>query len=224
MDVVNLDLRNRLKFWVGPSSAALKLNLPRHRTFGFSPKGKKTGSMNDIRFSNLESSQVAVTIADPRQHDVPLIYVNTAFEKLTGYGRDFCVGQNCRFLQGGANRSSGVNKFREALENNTSCSVCVQNERSDGETFFNYVFLAPFEDERARPLVLGCQFEFRHQTKLKDVQNYNAMLAEHIFANLDVRQSVTDEVYRSMKIRSDAAFNNIQHHLQMQKINRDRTL
>jgi len=102
--------------------------------------------------------------------------------------------------------------------------VCIENKRADGEPFSNYVFLTPFEDERAQPLILGCQFEFRPTVRLRDVQAYNLMLAEHLSENLNVRKSVNDEVFRSMQHRSDAAFIKIQHHLQMQKINRDRTL
>ena len=40
-----------------------------------------------------------MTIADMRQPDQPLVYVNAAFEALAGFPRADVLGRNCRFLQ-----------------------------------------------------------------------------------------------------------------------------
>jgi hypothetical protein len=39
-------------------------------------------------------------LADPRQHDTPLIYVSDGFCQLSEYPRSTLIGRNCRFLQG----------------------------------------------------------------------------------------------------------------------------
>ena len=41
-----------------------------------------------------------ITIADPNLPDCPLMYVNEAFCRMTGYDQDEILGRNCRFLQG----------------------------------------------------------------------------------------------------------------------------
>jgi len=53
-----------------------------------------------------ESVVNGVTIADATAEDLPLVYVNPAFEKMTGYSSDEVLGRNCRFLQQGKTRPS----------------------------------------------------------------------------------------------------------------------
>ena len=48
----------------------------------------------------LNVSAQGITIADPNLPDCPLMYVNEAFCRMTGYERDEIMGRNCRFLQG----------------------------------------------------------------------------------------------------------------------------
>jgi PAS domain-containing protein len=40
-----------------------------------------------------------ITIADCSRPDMPLIYANDAFTRITGYQLDETLGKNCRFLQ-----------------------------------------------------------------------------------------------------------------------------
>ena len=48
----------------------------------------------------LAACTVGVVMTDARQFDHPIMYVNPAFEALTGYKADEIIGRNCRFLQG----------------------------------------------------------------------------------------------------------------------------
>ena len=43
-------------------------------------------------------SKDGITISDANQPDNPLIFVNKAFEELTGYSSEECINRNCRFL------------------------------------------------------------------------------------------------------------------------------
>ena len=72
-----------------------------------------------MRDRALASSTNGIIITDAGQADNPIIYVNPAFERLTGYSAEEAIGRNCRFLQGpetdpgdggrtaGGDRSSG---------------------------------------------------------------------------------------------------------------------
>jgi PAS domain S-box-containing protein len=53
-----------------------------------------------LRDQALTASSVGIVIADTRLPDMPLIYVNPAFERITGYSAAEVLGYNCRFLQG----------------------------------------------------------------------------------------------------------------------------
>jgi len=56
-----------------------------------------------------------ITIADPNLPDCPIVYVNDAFCKITGYARDETIGRNCRFLQGADTDMAAVDRLRTAI-------------------------------------------------------------------------------------------------------------
>ena len=45
------------------------------------------------------ASTNSIVISDPNQPDDPIVYVNPAFERTTGYASEEVLGRNCRFLQ-----------------------------------------------------------------------------------------------------------------------------
>ena len=57
-----------------------------------------------------------ITIADPNLPDTPIVYVNEAFCRITGYAREEVIGRNCRFLQGPDTDPAVVDRLRTALE------------------------------------------------------------------------------------------------------------
>ncbi len=54
----------------------------------------------DELFSAMEKTRMPMILTDPNRPDDPIIFVNRAFQELSGYGSDELVGRNCRFLQG----------------------------------------------------------------------------------------------------------------------------
>ena len=88
------------------------------------------------------SSSCGITIADMTREDEPLIYVNPAFEQITGYSSDEVLGRNCRFLQNEANQPERK-IIKEAIANRTSCTVVIENYRKDGSAFLNELRLSP---------------------------------------------------------------------------------
>ena len=87
-----------------------------------------------------------VCVTDARREDLPLIYVNPAFERLTGYRRHELLGRNCRLLQGGQTSQPGLDTLRDALAAGRSCTVTLRNFRRDGSAFMNEVTIAPVRD------------------------------------------------------------------------------
>lgn len=54
-----------------------------------------------LKEAAMDAVREGITIADCSQPDMPLIYINKGFCKMTGYSRDEVLGKNCRFLQVG---------------------------------------------------------------------------------------------------------------------------
>lgn len=91
-------------------------------------------------------ASLSMCVADAKQPDMPLIYVNQAFERLTGYSRAEALGQNCRFLQGHLRDEPGCTTLREAIEQGRSATVTIRNVRKDGSIFSNALHVAPVRD------------------------------------------------------------------------------
>ena len=94
----------------------------------------------------LDVAAEGVTIADARQPDRPLIYVNQGFERMTGYPVADVLGRNCRFLQGPGTDAAAVAEIRAALEERRECLVEILNYRRDGTTFWNRLSITPVRD------------------------------------------------------------------------------
>lgn len=108
--------------------------------------------------SAFSRSSVAIVLTDPNQPDNPIIYVNEAFCRLTGYDASAAVGRNCRFLQGPETDRRTVKRMRSALAANMDIAVDILNYRADGSTFMNRLIIAPVQGDTGKTdFFLGIQ-------------------------------------------------------------------
>jgi PAS domain S-box-containing protein len=98
----------------------------------------------------IDDADVSITLADPSQSDEPLVYVNTAFEEMTGYPPKETLGRNCRFLQGEDTDPQKAATLREAINNEESVSVELRNYRKDGTEFWSRVTVTPIYDDNGQ--------------------------------------------------------------------------
>lgn len=94
----------------------------------------------------INGAPVGVTITDPDRPDNPLVYVNDAFSRITGYEREEILGRNCRFLQGPETDAEAVDRLRAGIDAGEPVTVELLNYRADGEPFWNEVTVAPLHD------------------------------------------------------------------------------
>jgi diguanylate cyclase (GGDEF)-like protein/PAS domain S-box-containing protein len=85
----------------------------------------------------------ALVIADARLPDKPLVYVNPAFERLTGYRPEEVLGRDCCFLLGTDTQQEGLQVIGNALRTGSSCMTTLRSYRKDGSQFWNQLTLAP---------------------------------------------------------------------------------
>lgn len=96
-----------------------------------------------IKSQAMNEADIGICIADNQRTDTPLVYVNEGFERLTGYGANEAVGENCRFLQGEATDPESVATLRKHIEDGQPTSVTLVNYRKNGAPFWNHVQLTP---------------------------------------------------------------------------------
>ena len=98
----------------------------------------------------MASSSCGITIADAIDPDLPLIYVNEAFEKITGYPEREVIGRNCRFLQRDDRDQAGLGDLRRSLIAGADNTIVLRNYRRDGSMFWNELYTSPVIDKDGR--------------------------------------------------------------------------
>ena len=104
------------------------------------------GEDAEIRDRAVVAAGLSFTISDPRLPDNPLVFVNPAFERTTGYSREEVQGRNCRFLQGPDTDPEAVQAVRDALAAREHRTITLLNYRKDGSAFWNELALSPVFD------------------------------------------------------------------------------
>jgi PAS domain S-box-containing protein len=93
------------------------------------------------------ASTNSITVTDPNQPDNPLVYVNPAFERTTGYAAEEALGRNCRFLQADDRDQPALTELKTAIQGGRHCTVLLRNYRKDGTLFYNELSVYPVRDE-----------------------------------------------------------------------------
>ena len=91
----------------------------------------------------VESSPEGVVLIDAQGADHPVIYVNPAFEALTGYLAAELIGRNLRLLQADDRDQDGRHRLRDAMSRGETCRVLLRNYRKDGSLFWNEMTVMP---------------------------------------------------------------------------------
>lgn len=149
----------------------------------------------------IESSSNGIVIADPQQPDMPLVYVNPTFERITGYSREESVGRNCRFLQGTGEDPSNeqaLSEIRKALATGGETSVVLRNFRKDGTPFWNDLYLSPIRDDEGEVThFVGVQNDISER---RDVENQLAYNTSHdVLTQLPNRALLEDRLKQACR-------------------------
>ncbi|MEM6499162.1 MAG: PAS domain-containing protein, partial [Pseudomonadota bacterium] len=91
----------------------------------------------------MAQTRMAICLCDPNDPDLPIVFANRAFRRLTGYTEDEIIGRNCRFLQGPKTDPEPVARMRKAIANEDVVVVELLNYRKNGTTFWNALHLGP---------------------------------------------------------------------------------
>ncbi|MEW5765319.1 MAG: PAS domain S-box protein, partial [Acidobacteriota bacterium] len=92
----------------------------------------------------IEQSHDAVVITD---RDGTILYVNPAFERITGYTREEAVGQNPRILKSGVQDEAFYKNLWETILSGHVWTGRLTNRRKDGTHFVEQAVISPVRDE-----------------------------------------------------------------------------
>ena len=124
--------------------------------------------------SSVTSSINGVVICDARLPDMPIVYLNPAFEKITGYHRDEVIGHNCRLLQGEQTDPQARQRLSIAMARQENVHLVIKNYRRDGSTFWNELYISAVRDSHGTVThFVGVQNDISAQ------KDYETRLAHH---------------------------------------------
>ena len=134
----------------------------------------------------VDASNDGIVVAEQEGDDNILIYVNPAFERLTGYSREDILYQDCRFLQADDRDQRALDIIRHAIKEQRPCRQILRNYRKDGSVFWNELSITPvFNDADRIMYFIGIQKDVTEtvdaNTKIRELEeeiaNLRAQLA-----------------------------------------------
>lgn len=142
---------------------------------------RDSGGIPMVLADILDHSVTGITLADPDEPDMPLVYVNAIFEQMTGYSQQETLGRNCRFLQGDDRDQPEIMALREAVAAAESKTVTLRNYRKDGTLFHNRLSITPLFNSRGQLVYyLGVQYDVTAQL---EAEEENARLRDLLSAS-----------------------------------------
>ena len=106
------------------------------------------GLSNAVILKAIDCSNDGIVITVGNHSNRPIVYVNEAFCRLTGYTRDDILGRDCRFLQGNHTNREALQELRDMLSKGSGTRVRLLNYRKDGSTFWNELSISPVIDDQ----------------------------------------------------------------------------
>lgn len=164
-----------------------------HRRIGVLAELRQLRRAAVVLESALAHSVTGLAIADPRQPDCPILYVNPVFETLTGYPAEEVLGRNCRFLRGPDADAGATERIRAAVHARRSERTVLRNRKKDGTPFWNELTIFPITNERGEVIYLGgMQHDVTElmETRAEIARALDEVAAQHAFtlAALDALQ------------------------------------
>lgn len=151
----------------------------------------------------IDASASGIIICDAQADDMPMIYVNRAFEQMTGYSADEVLGQNCRLLNRQDPDQAPLASIREAISTGTEGHAVLRNWRKDGQPFWNELSISPVRgvDGRITHMV-GVQTDVSEHVRFEEELLHRA--THDLLTGLPNRNLLADELgQRLQKARAN---------------------
>ena len=108
----------------------------------------------------VEQTAEAIIVTDPAAN---IVFVNPAFERVSGYARDEILGTNPRFLQAGTLKTGVYREMWLALRSGRPWDGELANQRKDGTEYIDSVTITPiFDPSGALSAYMSVQRDVSH--------------------------------------------------------------
>lgn len=108
---------------------------------------KKLTEELKIRDKAIHASSNGIIIVDAIEKGLPVIFVNPAFEKITGYKKEDVIGKNLKFLHKNDDEQKNLAELKMAIREGREFRTVLRNYRKDGTLFWNELTISPIYSE-----------------------------------------------------------------------------
>lgn len=131
----------------------------------------------------INQSPVSIMIAGPNGD---LEYVNTQFEKLTGYSSSEVIGKNPRFIKSGKTSKALYKQLWQAMTQGKSWSGELQNRKKNGDLFWEYAYFSP---------VISDSGELQHIMSIKENITDKKKIESNLLSLGQIINESVNEIY-----------------------------
>ncbi|MGH8370956.1 MAG: PAS domain-containing protein, partial [Gammaproteobacteria bacterium] len=135
----------------------------------------------------VQQSSAGVIVVDTQRsdEDYPIIYVNPAFDKITGFAAADVMGRDWRLIADLAvTTGEARQRIRAAFKSQQSVQIDIVNHRKDGEKFWSSLSISPVLDEQGKSkFYVGVLTDITERVRIGDIlEERTSMLdeAEHL--------------------------------------------
>ena len=107
---------------------------------------EKAEISDDLLSRSLAAAPCGCVITARGRKGNPILFVNRAFEVMSGYRAEEALGRDIRFLMGKNDGQQLPAKIREAVRTGSACTAVVRRYRKDGTLLHIEISLAPLPD------------------------------------------------------------------------------
>ena len=139
----------------GTEETGLLNELASHLAFGIqslrtSAERRRAGEVLRQRQRAIEASCNGIMLTGAAPDEAPILYVNPAFERLTGYAAQEMPGGGFGFLGAEDQEQMGLAEVRAALREQRKGQAVLRHRRRDGRLFWTELSVSPVRDEQGR--------------------------------------------------------------------------
>lgn len=157
------------------------------------PPAALADALVEVRDRALRDTDVSFVITDATSPQTPIVWVNDAFTRTTGYAVDEVLGRNPSLLHGPATDLVEAGRMTEAIADERACTVTVLNYRRDGRPFWNQVSISPVRDDAGTVTHwVGIQVDVTAQVRLTQDQQQSIAVERRARTGLALVSQVSD--------------------------------
>lgn len=94
----------------------------------------------------LDCTPNGISVSDARRYPQPIVHVNPAFTRITGYAPHEILGRDASLLEGPLTDQDDLALLARTVQNGAEVKVTLRNYRKDGSVFHNKLSVSPVRD------------------------------------------------------------------------------